>query len=229
MALYVIGDTHLSQSVDKPMDVFGDSWQNYTQRLCENWKKTVSQNDTVIIAGDVSWGMSLSEAAADFKLIDSLPGKKLVLKGNHDYWWDTVSKMRRVFSEYGITTVDFIFNNSFVTDGVAVCGTRGWMLESTSATENDKKIITREAGRLERSLASAPDGVEKIAVFHYPPVYDGNVAEQFVQMLQKYNVKRAYYGHLHGPSIKKADVGTHFGINFCLVSADAIDFLPINI
>lgn len=229
MALYIIGDTHLSEGVDKPMDIFGGRWENYTEKLCTNWKNTVKCTDTVIIAGDVSWGMSLSEAMADFRLIDSLPGKKLIVKGNHDYWWDTVSKMKRVLLENGITSVDFIFNNSFEVDGISVCGTRGWMLESMSATGNDKKIIAREAGRLERSLMSARKDTEKIAVFHYPPVYDGNVAAEFIEILQKYGVKRAFYGHLHGGSIKKADTGTLFDINFCLVSADAIDFLPINI
>ena len=173
--------------------------------------------------------MSLAEAMPDFLLLHSLPGKKLIVKGNHDYWWDTVSKMKRVLLENGIDSIDFIYNNSFEVDGISICGTRGWMLESMSATENDKKIIAREAGRLQRSLESACDGTEKIAVFHYPPVYDGNTAEQFIDILHKFGVKRAYYGHLHSASIKKADTGTLFDINFCLVSADAIDFLPINI
>ncbi len=229
MAIYIIGDIHLSQGVDKPMDIFGGRWENYTQKLCENWRKTVSQNDTVIIAGDVSWGMSLSEALADFKLIDSLPGKKLIVKGNHDYWWDTVSKMRRFLSENEITSIDFIYNNSFEVDGISICGTRGWMLESISCSENDKKIITREAGRLMRSLESSDENTERVVVLHYPPVYDGNCAKEFIDVMKNYGVKRCYYGHLHGGSIQNADTGEHFGVNFYLVSADAIDFLPINI
>lgn len=228
MSVFVIGDTHLSQSVDKPMDIFGGRWENYTKKLCDNWQKTVRDTDTVVIAGDVSWAMSLKDALADFKLIDSLPGKKLLLKGNHDYWWDTVSKMRRFLEENGITTIDFIFNNSYFCDGLWLCGTRGWMLESTSATQSDKKIIARECGRLERSIQSAGEG-EKIAFLHYPPLYEDTVAEEFIEILQKYGINRCYYGHLHGISIKNATEGTHFGINFSLVSADAIDFLPIKI
>ena len=227
MSLYIIGDPHLSESVNKPMDVFGPRWENYTQRLKDNWINTVTDADTVILAGDISWGMSLSEALADIKLIDNLPGKKLILKGNHDYWWDTVTKMKRFFDENGVTTVDFIYNNSFTVDGISVCGTRGWTPETVSCTENDKKIIAREAGRLERSLQSAPDATERIAVFHYPPVYEDYAAEPFIELMQKYGVKRCFYGHLHGPSVKNAVVGENFGINFCLVSADSIDFLPL--
>jgi len=229
VALFVIGDTHLSEGVDKPMDVFGGNWENYTQKLCDNWKKTVGEKDTVIIAGDVSWGMSLDEALADFKLIDSLPGKKLIVKGNHDYWWDTVTKMKRFFNENGITTVDFIFNSAVSVDGISVCGTRGWMLESMSAKQEDKVIIAREAGRLRRSLECADPENERIVVMHYPPVFDSNTAQEFIDIMQEFGVKRCYYGHLHSASIRKADVGEHFGINFYLVSADAIDFSPINI
>ena len=228
MSIFIIGDTHLSQSVDKPMDIFGGRWENYTQKLCQNWKNTITDNDTVIIAGDVSWGMSLKEALADFLLLDSLPGKKLLLKGNHDYWWDTVSKMKRFLTENNINSIDFIYNNSFLCEGVNICGTRGWMLETESCSANDKKIIAREASRLERSLASAGDG-EKIAVMHYPPVYNGIVADAFINVLKKYRVNRCFYGHLHSGSIKNADTGAIFDINFTLVSADAIDFLPISI
>lgn len=228
MSVYVIGDTHLSQSVDKPMDIFGGRWENYTQKLRDNWQNTVTDSDTVVIAGDVSWGMSLADALADFKLLDSLPGKKLLLKGNHDYWWDTVSKMKKFLDQNQIKTIDFIFNNSFDCDGLWLCGTRGWMLETASATDHDKKIIARECARLDRSLASAGDG-EKIAFLHYPPIYDGITAPEFIEVLKKHAVKRCFYGHLHAGSIKNAAVGTYFDINFSLVSADAIDFLPISI
>ncbi len=228
MSVFVIGDTHLSQSVDKPMDIFGGRWENYTKKLCDNWQNTVRNTDTVVIAGDVSWAMSLADALADFKLIDSLPGKKLLLKGNHDYWWDTVSKMKKFLNENGITSIDFLFNNSFNCDGLWLCGTRGWMLESSSATAHDKKIIARECSRLDRSLGSAGEG-ERVAFLHYPPIYDEVVAPEFIEVLQKHGVNRCFYGHLHGISIKNAAEGTHFGINFKLVSADAIDFLPISI
>lgn len=228
LSLFVIGDTHLSQSVDKPMDVFGGRWENYTKKLCENWKNTITDNDTVVIAGDVSWGMTLTQALDDFLLLDSLPGKKILLKGNHDYWWDTVTKMKKFLAQHNITTIDFLYNNSFFCEGINICGTRGWMIESDQCSANDKKIIARECQRLERSLNRAKDG-EKIVVLHYPPVYNGIAATPFLDILKTHGVNRCYYGHLHGGSIKNADTGEHFGINFHLVSADAIDFLPINI
>lgn len=229
MSLYIIGDLHLSESTNKPMDIFGKAWSDHPTKLIENWKAIVDNSDTVILAGDVSWGMSLSEAHDDFKLIDSLPGKKVILKGNHDYWWDTVTKMSKFLMQNGIDTIEFLYNNSYVSENIAVCGTRGWTPETKNCTENDKKIISREAGRLERSLMSAPDGHERIAVLHYPPIYEDYTAMQFIEIMQKYNVKRCYYGHLHGPSVKNAVIGEHFGINFCLVSADSIDFLPLYI
>lgn len=229
MALYILGDPHLSGTAKKPMDVFGGVWENYTEKFVRNWKNTVTDNDTVILAGDISWAMSLPEALSDFLLIDSLPGKKILLKGNHDYWWDTVTKMKRFLKENGITTIDFLFNNSFTVDGVTVCGTRGWTIETGNVSEEDKKIILRENARLVRSLESAPEGTEKIAVFHYPPVFEDYKAELFIETMQKYGVKRCYYGHLHSASVKKAEKGEIFNINFYLVSADAIDFLPLNI
>lgn len=229
MSLYIIGDLHLSETTDKPMDIFGSAWSDHPEKLILNWKNAVTADDTVILAGDISWGISLSDSLADFKLIDALPGKKIILKGNHDYWWDTVTKMKKFFDANAVNTIDFLFNNSYVSDGVAICGTRGWTPETKSCTDNDKKIIAREAGRLERSLASAPDDCERVAVLHYPPIYEDYVAQPFIEVLQKYRVKRCYYGHLHGPSVKNAVVGENFGINFYLVSADSIDFLPLYI
>lgn len=211
------------------MDIFGGAWENYTEKLITNWQKTIGENDTVIIAGDVSWGMTLREALPDFKLLDSLPGTKLIVKGNHDYWWETVSKMKRFLSDNGITTIDFLYNNSFTVDGISVCGTRGWTVETENTGEKDKKIILREAGRLERSLACAPEHTEKIAVLHYPPLFEDYTASEIIDVLQKFDVKRCFYGHLHSASVKKAKKGEYFGIKFYLVSADSIDFLPINI
>ena len=229
MSLFILGDPHLSEGVSKPMDVFGGVWENYTSKLIENWKNIVSEDDTVVLAGDISWGMNLKEALPDFKLLDSLPGRKLLLKGNHDYWWETVSKMKRFFQENEICSIDFIYNNSFTVDGISICGTRGWTVETENTTENDKKIIKREAGRLERSLSSAPKDTEKVAVLHYPPIFEDYKAVEILDVLQKYDVKRCYYGHLHAFSVKKAKKGEFFGIKFYLVSADSIDFLPINI
>ncbi len=229
LSIYVIGDLHLSQGVQKPMDVFGGVWENYTEKLVKNWTETISEDDTVVITGDISWGMNLKEALPDFKLIDSLPGKKFFLKGNHDYWWETVSKMNRFFAENEITTIQFLYNNSFTVDGISICGTRGWTVETENTGEKDKKIILREAGRLERSLQTAQDGTEKVVFLHYPPIFEEYTADEIIETMQKYDVKRCFYGHLHSASVKKAKKGEFFGIKFYLVSADAIDFLPINI
>lgn len=226
MAVFIIGDTHLSGAVNKPMDVFGGAWENYIDKLKNNWQKTVAADDTVIIAGDVSWAMSLDEALCDFKFLDGLPGRKLIVKGNHDYWWDTVGKMTRFLKENGIFSIEFIYNSCAAAENFAVCATRGW---GERQTEKDEKIIAREAGRLERSLMRAPDGLEKIAVLHYPPVFESGYTAEFVNVMQKYGARRCYYGHLHGASVKNAVQGRHFGIDFFLVSADSIDFLPVNI
>lgn len=229
MAIYIIGDLHLSQSVDKPMDVFGERWHNYTSRIIENWQSVVKPLDTVILAGDISWGMSLSESLEDFRLIDSLNGTKIIVKGNHDYWWDTVTKMTNFLESNGIHSIRFLYNNSYTAEGISICGTRGWTPETPDSKDSDRKIIARESGRLERSLQSANDGTERVCVFHYPPLYDNFVAGPFIDIMQKYGVKKCFYGHLHAASIKNAKKGEFFGINFYLVSADSIDFLPLKI
>ncbi len=226
MSVFIIGDTHLSGSVDKPMDVFGGKWENYTDKLKRNWIKSVGRDDTVVLAGDISWAMSLDEALTDFKFLESLPGRKIILKGNHDYWWNTVGKMQKFLNENDIKSIEFIYNNCAVAGDFAICGTRGW---GERETKEDEKIIAREAGRLERSLISAPDGLEKIAVMHYPPLFENGSIVEFISIMQKYGVKRCYYGHLHAGSIFKAVQGMCFGIEFYLVSADSIDFLPVNI
>lgn len=226
MSVFAIGDTHLSGAVNKPMDVFGGAWDNYTEKLKCNWERTVSDTDTVVIAGDVSWAMSMREALCDFELLAGLPGRKVIVKGNHDYWWDTVSKMTRILNEHGIFGFEFIYNSCALTENYALCATRGWCERKN---EQDDKIIEREAGRLERSLMCAPIGLEKVVFMHYPPVFEGGCIEEFVAVMQKYGVKRCFYGHLHAASIKNAVRGTHFGIEFFLVSADAIDFLPLKI
>ncbi len=226
MSVFAIGDTHLPGAANKPMDVFGGAWDNYIEKLKINWEKNVSDTDTVVIAGDVSWGMSFEEALCDFELLARLPGRKVIVKGNHDYWWDTVSKMTRILNKRGICNFEFIYNSCVSVENYALCATRGWCEKKS---EQDDKIIMREAGRLERSLMCAPNGLEKVVFMHYPPVFDGGCIEEFVSVMQKYGVKRCFYGHLHAASIKNAVRGTHFGIEFFLVSADAIDFLPLKI
>lgn len=225
MSLFTIADLHLSFGTDKPMDVFS-GWDNYVDRLQENWLKLITENDTVVIAGDISWAMKLSETTEDFEFINSLPGKKILLKGNHDLWWDTVSKINRQLDEHGFDSIKVLFNNSFVIGDYAVCGTRGWTLESE--TDEDKKILSRECGRLRMSLDSAKEsGGEPIAFLHYPPIFGNQVQEDIIDILIEYGVKKCYYGHIHGRNlIKNAFNGEYKGINFKLVSCDALGFMP---
>ncbi len=222
MALYVIGDPHLSFSVDKPMDIFGGRWANHPEKLKKAWLETVAPEDTVVLAGDLSWGISLKEAEADFAFLHSLPGQKILLKGNHDYWWETGSKLRRFFAERGWEDFSLLYNNAISIEGFALCGTRGW--EAEPETEQDRKMLERERGRLERSLQMAEPGLPKIVFFHYPPM--SGEANPFLPLLKKYGVKLCYYGHLHGyPAIKTAPVEED-GILFRLISADALAFCP---
>lgn len=231
MALFVIGDLHLSLSVDKPMDAFDGEWINYTERLYQGWNSVVKPEDTVVVAGDISWGMSLAESLEDFRFMDSLPGKKLLLKGNHDYFWTTVSNMQRFFAENGITTLDFIHNSYANVEGRAVCGTKGWSFEECrpGASAQDAKIYKRELARLETSLQAAEkDGQEKKIVFlHYPPFYNASGLADCEELFQKYGVIRCYYGHLHGKSRQNAFTGEKNGVIYQLISADHVQFTPV--
>lgn len=225
MALYTIGDLHLSQTADKSMDVF-EGWENYTQRIKENWNALVAPEDTVVLAGDISWGMNMEEAMADFLLIDALPGQKIILKGNHDYWWASVTSMHRAFEEHGITTIDFLHNNSYSIDGMAICGSRGWLFEDEEP--HDAKIIRRERIRIDNSLNSVSENTaEKVLFLHYPPVFGDQVQEPFIEVMQKHGVKRCYYGHIHGPGHQYAVTERRYGIEFHMVSADYLNFTPL--
>lgn len=222
MALYAIGDPHLSTGVDKPMDIFA-GWQDYVERLCENWRAQVAPQDTVVLAGDISWGMSLSQALPDFLLIDSLPGKKIILKGNHDYWWTSRKKMEECFEQNKLRTLAILHNNCFEEEGKALCGTRGWMIEEGSP--HDRKVAAREEGRLRASLECAKQtGLEPIVFLHYPPVYQDAVSGRMIDIMHEYGVKRCFYGHLHGPSCRFAVEGEYLGIEFALISADHLKF-----
>ncbi len=223
MAVYVLGDPHLSFSTDKPMDVFGSRWANHSEKIREAWLKNVKAEDTVVLAGDLSWAMSLPEAEEDLAFFHHLPGKKILLKGNHDYWWDTVSKMNRFFAEREWDDFSILYNNCFSVDGLTLCGTRGWDVEA--ADEKSRKIMVRELQRLERSLAGAPADQEKIAFFHFPPLSGGK--DPFLPILQKYHVCRCYFGHLHGPKAFEMKPFAQNGISYTLVSADALNFQPL--
>lgn len=226
MSLYAIADLHLSLGTDKPMDIF-HGWDNYLERLTANWKKLVADDDTVVIAGDISWAMKLNDCGKDFEYINSLPGQKILLKGNHDYWWDTVSKINRFLSEKKFDTIKVLFNNSYEVDNYVLCGTRGWSIECEK--DEDIKILNRECGRLRLSLEDAEkSNKQPIVFFHYPPVYGNNVCREIIDILKEYNIKKCYYGHIHGSNMIKAALNGEFeGINFKLVSCDAVSFTPI--
>lgn len=224
MSLFVIGDTHLSFGSSKPMDVF-EGWSGFEEKLERNWRARVRPEDTVVIAGDFSWAMSLEEAAADFRFLHALPGRKLLIKGNHDYWWTTVSKMDAFTAANGWSNIFFINNNAYAAGGIAVCGTRGWLMEEN--TPQDTKMILREAGRLRASVLAAKQlGGEPVAFLHYPPVGPAGVCAPILSVLESEGVKRCFYGHLHAASVARAVTGFYGGIRFSLVSSDFLGFCP---
>ena len=233
MAIYAIGDLHLSLKHPKPMDIFGDNWANHEQKIEEDWRSKVTENDLVILPGDFSWETYLKDTDEDFKYLNNLPGKKLLLKGNHDYWWTTLSSMRNYLKENNFENIDFLFNNSYEYENYIIAGTRGWSVKE----EGNEKMLNREAIRLELSLQDAVNkyGNEKeILVFmHYPPITTSDLQQnqppEFVRIMKKYNVKRCYYAHLHSTSISEAVEGNYFGVEFKLVSSDSLNFKLYNI
>ena len=227
MSIYVIGDLHLSFSTDKPMDIFGNNWENHAEKIKKDWLEKVKQTDTVLIPGDFSWETYLEDTYKDFEFLDSLPGNKILLKGNHDYWWTTLTNIRNYFKENNFKTIDILFNNSFEFENFIVAGTRGWDYTKTS----ERKIIEREIGRLELSLKDAKKKNQDkniIVCMHYPPIsknyLDNEFERKILYLLKEYNVKRCIYGHLHGTSHSGAIIGIIEGIQFDLVSADYLDF-----
>lgn len=221
MSIFTISDLHLSLGTDKPMDIFG--WDNHVERIKNNWIKLVKEEDTVILPGDFSWALRLEESLKDFQFLDALPGKKLLLKGNHDLWWSTVKKVKEFFAQNGIKSVELVFNNAVVVEDRAVCGTRGWMF---AGSEADKKIIAREAGRLKRSLDEAVKTGHKPLVFmHYPPAYGSEVCEEFIETLKEFRVETVYYGHIHGNGFNNS-IPEFDGIKLKLVSCDCMNFVP---
>ena len=231
MSIYAIGDLHLSFNNRKPMDIFGNNWEGHEEKIKSDWLEKVKPEDTVILAGDFSWEINLEDTILDFKYLDSLPGKKIMLKGNHDYWWTTLKKMREFLEKNDIQNIDFLYNNSFEVEGNIICGTRGWTLAEENL-EEDKKIINRECERLKLSIQ---DGIKRfgenkeiIAFLHYPPIIQNNIFKNettpFIQILKEYSIKKCYYGHLHGPSIKDAVNGNIEEIDLKLISCDSVDF-----
>lgn len=222
MALFAIADTHISISTGKTMSVFS-GWSDYEQRLARNWSAVVKPEDTVVIAGDISWAMSLEEGYEDFKFLDSLPGRKLIMKGNHDYWWSTKSKADDFFEKSGFTTLNILNNNTYVEGNLAVCGTRGWFFDAQD--DADKKVVLREAGRLRASILAAKEtGLEPVAFLHYPPLTLTQRCDEIYNVLCEEKIRRCYYGHLHSYSHTAAYIGKSDGIDFQLISADYLEF-----
>ncbi len=229
MAIYTIGDLHLSFANPKPMNIFGNNWDNHEEKVKKDWLSKVKPEDTVIHTGDFSWATYLEETIKDFEYLNSLPGRKIMLKGNHEYWWTTVTKMKKFLNEHNFQNIDFLQNNSIEIEDKIICGTRGWSLINEN-TETDRKIINREALRLELSIKDGINKGKEIIVFmHYPPAVKQNINTEFMKILQKYNVKRCYYAHLHGKAIEDAVEGNVQGIELKLVSADSLDFKLLKI
>ncbi len=226
MSFFAIAEMPLSLGENKPMDVFV-GWNDYVKRLTDNWNRIVSENDTVVIAGDISWAMKLEETYTDFKFIDSLPGKKILLKGNHDYWWSTNSKMDKYLAKSKFNSVSILFNNSYECDEFSVCGTRGWFIENESS--EDIKVLNREVGRLKTSIQCAQSsGKEPVVFLHYPPIYGGSICNEIMDVLLDNNISKCYYGHIHGKkNMKAAFEGNYCGIEFKLISCDKVSFTPV--
>ncbi len=214
-------------SVNKPMDIFG-GWEDHVEKLSENWAKTVSEEDIVVIPGDISWGIDLAEAKDDFAFINALKGTKIISKGNHDYWWSTISKLNGFLEENCFDTIKFLHNNHYRYENYGICGTRGWINETEVPA--DAKVLAREAGRLETSIRSAvSEGLEPIVFLHYPPIYGDEYNYDILDVMYKYNVKKCYYGHLHGKAHKYAICGERDGIDFRLIAGDFVHFEPVKV
>lgn len=233
MSVFVLSDTHLSLNKNKPMDIFGSRWQNHAAKIETAWRETVGAEDTVVIPGDISWAMTLEEAEADLHFLDGLPGRKIIGRGNHDYWWNTASKMRRFFEKCGITTLDLLYNNAYEADDFLICGSRGWYNDEDGAPKDTdyRKLIAREAQRMELSIADGRrQSAEKPVVMflHFPPVFRDYLSRELVDVLHRYGVRRCYWGHIHA----LYDIPQSFNfedITFTIASADYLNFVPLKV
>ena len=235
MAIFVIGDLHLSFQENKPMSIFGENWEGHEEKIRKDWIEKVKKDDLVVLPGDFSWSTYLKDTYEDFLYLNELPGKKLLLKGNHDYWWTTLTSMRKFLGENDFETIDFIYNTAYEHENYIVAGTRGW---GQNEEGEDKKLLKREVARLELSLKEAvrlkKDQEKEIIVFlQYPPITQSNVQNNemsdFIKVMKDYKIQKCYYGHLHSLSIKDAIEGQYYDIDFKLVSADGLDFKLLKI
>ena len=227
MALYAIGDLHLCLGAPKPMDIFGGAWVGYMEKLRQGLQ-VLTGEDTLVLMGDLSWALDLESAKADFAWIAALPGRKIILKGNHDYWWSTAAKFTRFCQENGFENLFLLNNNCYFYENTAICGTRGWFYEEERSGQHDEKVFRRELGRLEASLKAAGER-EKLVFLHYPPRYKGYECPEILALLERYGVRRCFYGHLHGGSRSLAREGLWNNVDFRLLSADQLDFRPMQI
>ncbi len=242
MALFVMGDLHLSLSTEKPMDIFGARWTGYVEKIRTGWLSRVKEEDTVILAGDISWGMTPEEAKADFDFIEALPGQKIILKGNHDYWWQTLSKLEKFVKENGYQTIRFLHNNAYEVENFIICGSRGWYTDDRGSASmrgaDAAKIVAREVQRITMSLdaglklrdAARERGEEKeiLTFLHFPPIFKGYLCDEIVLALYRKGVERCYFGHIHG-NYEAPRVISYSDIDFTLISADFLLFEPLKI
>lgn len=235
MSVFVIADLHLATvNKQKSMEIFGKRWKNYIEKLRDNWCAVVTENDTVIIPGDISWGLATSDALDDLLWLDSLPGKKIIMKGNHDFWWSTASKLNAFFKANKITSITLLNNNAIEVENYIFAGSRGWFTDRSMQNTDEKvdyaKIINRETIRLRMSLDAAvklkgDTKKEIVAFLHFPPIWGDFVCEPILKLLDEYKIQRCYFGHIHG-SYTVPDAFEHNGIKFYIISADYLDFLP---
>lgn len=231
--LYAISDLHLSLGTNKPMHVFGSRWLNHAEKLEKRWRALVGEEDTVVIPGDISWAMSLEGAEADFRFLQSLPGKKLIGKGNHDFWWTSASKLRRTFDSWGVTSVKLLHNNAYRVGDTVICGSRGWFVEeklqNTTEPVDYEKLVSRECARIDLSLREGEklaEGTAEILLFlHFPPVFGDFTCAPILDVLEQHGVKRCFFGHIHG-NYTVPKVSEFRSIAFTMISADYLDFYP---
>ena len=237
MSLFVMADLHLSSDGSKSMEVFGPRWTNYQEKIEKNWRAIVNQDDTVIIPGDISWALKLEDATEDLLFLDSLPGKKLIGKGNHDFWWSTNAKMKALFKKNGIESIDILYNNAYRFEDCIICGTRGWFVEenqqNTVGEVDHARIVNREIIRLRLSLDEAkklqPNDAPPLPILvflHFPPVWNGFVCQEIIDVLKEYGIRSCYYGHIHGAYYAKR-TQEYDGIEFTICAADYLNFAPM--
>lgn len=235
--IFAIADLHFSfgeyvdlrrlreASIGKPMGIFGSKWENHYIKIYENWVRSVAEEDVVLIPGDISWALKLEDVKYDLDFIEKMPGKKILGKGNHDYWWQSQKKILEMISD----NISILYNNSLtLRDDIALCGTRGWLCPNdASFSEHDKKLYKREIIRLENSLSKAPKGKNIIVMLHFPPVNNNHEKSEFIELMEQYSVKICIYGHLHDNAVNTRIEGENWGISFQLVSSDYLDFKPM--